>query len=570
MIKTFICLIIALTTIKSYGENIISPPQDKTLKIFSSNTQKKQYRQFIKNKNTNPDSAYLYAVTLLNDIDSTLIYNKEMAEMFRFASKYEGDSLFKYKNGVLYGEKAFNIYSKLGLEKEAARILTDVADYNFKLGNKHFSFNNVLTAMELAKKHQDTITIRECSLIMERIHYYYHNDEKTSRLYNKFVSMSNESEIEQTQRTKALNNLFYYPILKEEIDSIITVAEEIYEKHKINSHLVSIYLNAVLKYTDLSEMELAEKYLKKSLPLLRNIKDSGYYYSAEGYYYLMNNDFNKSIESENLAKLYLNKGDFNPQMLLRSYDILQWIYMTRGDFKNAYDNLRNLTDIYIDLVNDENIIELSKSINELQNTRVKEQNNSYKYIIKIVIIALIIVLVGTILFFYAYIQRRKLLKKNLQLEDEKYKNELKAKDDMIKVKRLQQYQESVFIQGLICKLDEISKSKDITTSNTRLKEIIRELEGRNDISNWIEVEKSLEGNNNTFLENLVKAHPDLTINERRLCTFIHMNMSTKEISNITNQTINGINAARTRLRKKFGLTGDDKSLITYLDKFDIM
>ena len=230
MIKTFICLIIALTTIKSYGENIISPPQDKTLKIFSSNTQKKQYRQFIKNKNTNPDSAYSYAVTLLNDIDSTLIYNKEMAEMFRFASKYEGDSLFKYKNGVLYGEKAFNIYSKLGLEKEAARILTDVADYNFKLGNKHFSFNNVLTAMELAKKHQDTITIRECSLIMERIHYYYHNDEKTSRLYNKFVSMSNESEIEQTQRTKALNNLFYYPILKEEIDSIITVADEIYEK----------------------------------------------------------------------------------------------------------------------------------------------------------------------------------------------------------------------------------------------------------------------------------------------------------------------------------------------------
>lgn len=568
MIKTFICLIIALTTIKFYGGNIISPPQDKTLKIFSSNTQKKQYRQFIKNKNTNPDSAYSYAVTLLNDIDSTLIYNKEIAEVFRFASKYEGDSLFKYKNGVLYGEKAFNIYSKLGLEKEAARILTDVADYNFKLGNKHFSFNNVLTAMELAKKHQDTITIRECSLIMERIHYYYHNDEKTSRLYNKFVSMSNESEIEQTQRTKALNNLFYYPILKEEIDSIITVAEEIYEKYKINSHLVSIYLNAVLKYTDLSEMELAEKYLKKSLPLLRNIKDSGYYYSAEGYYNLMNNDFNKSIKSENLAKLYLNKGDFNPQMLLRSYDILQWIYMTRGEYENAYINLKNLTDIYINLVNEEKIIELSKSVNELQNKRTQEKNNSYKHTIRIVIIALILALLATITYFYASIQRRKLLRRNLQLEEEKHKNELKAKDDLIKVKRLQQYQESIFIQGLITQLKEISRSKEKENINTKIIDIIRQLEGRNDISNWIEVEKSLEGNNNTFLENLVKEHPDLTINERRLCTFIHLNMSTKEISNITNQTINGINAARTRLRKKFGLTGDDKSLITYLDKFD--
>ena len=117
-------------------------------------------------------------------------------------------------------------------------------------------------------------------------------------------------------------------------------------------------------------------------------------------------------------------------------------------------------------------------------------------------------------------------------------------------------------------MKEISRSKEKENINTKIIDIIRQLEGRNDISNWIEVEKSLEGNNNTFLENLVKEHPDLTINERRLCTFIHLNMSTKEISNITNQTINGINAARTRLRKKFGLTGDDKSLITYLDKFD--
>jgi hypothetical protein len=46
-----------------------------------------------------------------------------------------------------------------------------------------------------------------------------------------------------------------------------------------------------------------------------------------------------------------------------------------------------------------------------------------------------------------------------------------------------------------------------------------------------------------------------------------MNMSTKEISGITRQSLGSINVARSRLRQKFGLTGDDKSLIAYLDKF---
>ena len=568
MIKALFCIILALSTIISYGANIDSLAYNETLKIFSSNTQKKQFLLYIKNKNISDRTAYQNALTLIKDIDSTIIYNKEIADIFHYVSRFEGDSLFRYKEAITYGETAYKIYDKLGYEEEEAKVLTLIGDYNFKIGNTHFSFDNVLRAMDLAKKHKDTLTIRECTLIFERIHYYYYHDERTARTFNKFVSISNDTPSEQEQRAKALNNLFYYPLSKEETDSIIQVSEEIYQKHNIRTHLVSVYLNAVLKYTEFTEMELANLYLEKSRTHLRNIKDSGYYYSAAGYYYLMNEEYDNSIESINIAIELLNKGDFSPQMLLRSYDILQWIYMTRDDYENAYENLKNLTDIYIELVNEEKIIDLSKSVNELQNKRHEEHSKAYKYKIRIIIFALIIILIATILFFYTYIQRRKLLKQNLQLEEEKHKNELKAKDDMIKVKRLQQYQECIFIQNLISQLEDICRMSDNNNTNSKIQEIIRQLEGRNDISNWIEVEKSLEGNNNTFLENLVKEHPDLTINERRLCTFMHLNMSTKEISNITNQTINGINAARTRLRKKFGLTGDDKSLITYLDKFD--
>ena len=101
-----------------------------------------------------------------------------------------------------------------------------------------------------------------------------------------------------------------------------------------------------------------------------------------------------------------------------------------------------------------------------------------------------------------------------------------------------------------------------------VRRIIRQL--RNDVSGgggWAEVEKTLANSNDAFFENLLKEYSNLTKNERKLCTLIHMNLSTKEISNMTHQSVGSINVARSRLRQKFGLTDSETSLIAFLDKF---
>ncbi len=72
--------------------------------------------------------------------------------------------------------------------------------------------------------------------------------------------------------------------------------------------------------------------------------------------------------------------------------------------------------------------------------------------------------------------------------------------------------------------------------------------------------------NSEFIKNLTGAHPDLTAMEKRLCIFLHMNMSTKEIAEITMQNFNAIEMARHRLRKKLELKRCD-SLTAYLTKF---
>jgi tetratricopeptide (TPR) repeat protein/DNA-binding NarL/FixJ family response regulator len=57
-----------------------------------------------------------------------------------------------------------------------------------------------------------------------------------------------------------------------------------------------------------------------------------------------------------------------------------------------------------------------------------------------------------------------------------------------------------------------------------------------------------------FVFKLNQRFPDLSSDEIKLCTYLRMNMSTKEIARIKMITVAGVNKSRNRLRKKFELT----------------
>lgn len=65
----------------------------------------------------------------------------------------------------------------------------------------------------------------------------------------------------------------------------------------------------------------------------------------------------------------------------------------------------------------------------------------------------------------------------------------------------------------------------------------------------------------------MKVHPNLSLNERRLAAFLKLQLTTKEIASITGQSIRALEIARTRLRKKIGLTKSELSLCDYFLNF---
>ena len=77
---------------------------------------------------------------------------------------------------------------------------------------------------------------------------------------------------------------------------------------------------------------------------------------------------------------------------------------------------------------------------------------------------------------------------------------------------------------------------------------------QNDIFSSMEEYRILiEEVNSQFYENLNVRFPDLTVNERKICVFLKLNMSSYEISLFTKQSEGALKKARFRLRQKIGI-----------------
>lgn len=90
-----------------------------------------------------------------------------------------------------------------------------------------------------------------------------------------------------------------------------------------------------------------------------------------------------------------------------------------------------------------------------------------------------------------------------------------------------------------------------------VRQILNKLHHQNCTStNWNEFRYFFEQVHPSFYEDLEKYFPDLTMKEKRLCAFLRLGLSSKEISAITFKEIRSVETARNRLRKKLNLTSE--------------
>lgn len=107
------------------------------------------------------------------------------------------------------------------------------------------------------------------------------------------------------------------------------------------------------------------------------------------------------------------------------------------------------------------------------------------------------------------------------------------------------------------RVDEANNAKDEMESQLKKKE--EELAGMitggigNDTAKWDTFKQNFERVEEHFFSNLTNRYPDMTTSDLKFCALLRLNMSTKEIADALNITTRGVESARYRLRKKFGL-----------------
>lgn len=73
---------------------------------------------------------------------------------------------------------------------------------------------------------------------------------------------------------------------------------------------------------------------------------------------------------------------------------------------------------------------------------------------------------------------------------------------------------------------------------------------------WAMFQSNFDCIHENFFKGLKEKYPDLTSTDLRLCALLRLNMSTKDIANMLNLTVRGVESARYRLRKKLDIPAE--------------
>lgn len=182
--------------------------------------------------------------------------------------------------------------------------------------------------------------------------------------------------------------------------------------------------------------------------------------------------------------------------------------------------------------------------------------------IAILIYVLLAVMLGLGIYRYVIILMRK---QKLRLDEEKEKEIITIKNEqleqsvLLKSKELATYsliesRRNRVLEKLKEELGKLRFGKDKCLSKAQYDGLVSIIEdGETSQNDWEQFYNNFDLIHQAFFRTLSEMHPDLTPNDLRICAYLRLNMSTKELAEVMGISLKGAEAAKYRLRKKLGV-----------------
>jgi tetratricopeptide (TPR) repeat protein/DNA-binding CsgD family transcriptional regulator len=419
-------------------------------------------------------------------------------------------TVYKYIDDIDLAQKFFlkaiNSFDEVGLINEKANALINYSEIEWQKGNEEIALKNYFEAIRIFSSNDNWIQITNTYLMMATNYIENQNYEKGEH-YKKLAIESFKIDDKQYKGPSLLFDKRIYLL-----NANIAFHKNQF-KETINQARKSFMISKTMG--DNKTLFLSADYLSKSFEYLGQ-KDSAFFY----------------------YKVYM-KG------------------------KSEYLNQNNVKEIiklkleaeYESKIKDQKLANLK---------RTTEYEKKEFFFLSVSIGLSLLVLLG---LFYFLNQRSKaknavLKQEKLRLEKNNLYSQIQFKNRELTMNMMYLLQKNEFINSVSKKLVEL-KETSLKQNQPVLQDLIRSLKQNTNTKIWEDFEVRFTEVHVEFMNALNEKHPDLSPNERKLCAFLRLNMTTKEISAITQQSVKSINVARFRLRKKINLDRDE-NLISYL------
>lgn len=516
-----------------------------------------------------PDSALRYAkqtVKLATEFDHPK--NKLLAwiQMGAIYSK-KAD----YRSSLKFGNKAKALALDLHMDKEYAESLILIGRSMSNLGDYKKSANLNFQALAIFEKIDDHKGISEA---FNRIGYDYYIQgfhDKALEYYTQTLEISREIK-DLDGISRGLNNVAIVYAAKGESKLAKTYFKESVEINKIldkQSWVAINYLNLGSLYRMEEKYDTAIYYLNRSVNIMSRLNNRqklpDVYYGLAMYY----RDFGKIDSSLYYAKLTYQLGIENKQKnkVFIGAKLLSTLFEKQHNFENAFTYSKIESEMKDSLSTERSMARISH-LELLYGYDKAEQENKIEqqrreYILIFIGAAIVFSLLALVIFIIA---RNRLKTKNEEIERRQLNLELEIRNKELAANVMTLIRKNEILSGIGDKLMNIQNDAVKNETKFAIKKIAKELQQSTDNEIWDEFELRFKQVHGEFYDKLLVQFPDLTPNEHRLCAFLRLNMSSKEISELTGQRTDTLEIARWRLRKKLRITNTKTNLVTFLSK----
>lgn len=298
------------------------------------------------------------------------------------------------------------------------------------------------------------------------------------------------------------------------------------------------------------------------------------YHQLGDYYYAQKKIENAILHYEKSLQL-INKRELHADFKFDILNRLSELYFEKGNSVKAYNYLLESKTLGEELFGTKSV--QNKALFEVKNSyteKIGKQKllllQQEKSILNLKIImfscGFCLVIVSLLIYFIKKIK----LNKRLQIaQKQQQKQEMKEKEAALESKNKELLSSAMQLLERDGMLEDVKKQLKSLSFNEENKPIIQSILRSlkvNRSQKWKEFDAHFTNLNDSFFNSLKEQFPQLTKTDLKICAFINLGFSSKDISQIMGIAVESLNVSRSRLRKKMNLQRET-NLVEFLQNF---